>query len=195
MRIVVISQRVDFIETHQEYRDSLDKRLYQFVSHFAKPVAISNVLSASDRLNLLNHIQPNGIILSGGNDIGEYKSRDETERTLLGYAKERKLPVLGICRGMQFLAYYEGASLKPIKNHVRTRHLVLGHQTREVNSYHNYALSQCPSNYEVDYQSEDGCIEGIRHKTLPWIGRMWHPERNETFSEIDIQECLNLFKK
>ena len=52
----------------------------------------------------MSSLKINGIILSGGNNIGDVKERDITETYLLKYAETNEIPVLGICRGMQMLA-------------------------------------------------------------------------------------------
>ena len=62
----------------------------------------------------------------------------------------------------------------------------------EVNSFHN-ALEKEPSEFEVSARAEDGVIEAIRHKTLPWLGLMWHPEREKEFREEDLNTIKALF--
>ena len=61
------------------------------------------------------------------------------------------------------------------------------------NSFHNFALSRCSENYRILAKSEDGVIEAIRHKSLPWEGWMWHPERETTFNYEDINRIKDLF--
>ena len=41
--------------------------------------------------------------------------------------------------------------------------------------------------------SDDGEIEAIRHKTLPWEGWMWHPERNAPFAKEDLKNITRIF--
>jgi putative glutamine amidotransferase len=92
------------------------------------------------------------------------------------------------------LATEAGATLHPIRNHVATRHEVAGAlPAREVNSYHALAFSQCPEGYEVLATASDGSIEAIRHRTLPWQGWMWHPEREDEFSQADITAIAEIF--
>ena len=135
----------------------------------------------------------NRLILTGGNDIGVSPIRDETEQDLLSWARENAVPVLGICRGMQVMAMWVGAELKPVAGHVRTRHQLAGEITGEVNSYHNDALAECPPGFTVLARSEDDEIEAIRHESLPWEGWMWHPEREENFHSRDIERLRALF--
>jgi len=198
--IIAISQRVDFFPNRGEKRDSLDHRLIDWATSLnAKIILVPNALG--DNLSSwLKLFQPTGVILSGGNDIGQFPERDITEWCLLDYAKEKHLPVLGICRGMQFLSTYFGVKLKPVEGHVATRHTVniqdeiQGRSQIDVNSYHKFSLANCPSDFEVLAESEDGEIEAIKHKTLSWEGWMWHPERELIFEEYMMARARSLFK-
>jgi N5-(cytidine 5'-diphosphoramidyl)-L-glutamine hydrolase len=135
----------------------------------------------------------NRLILTGGEDIGTSAVRDETERDLLAWAKERSVPVLGVCRGMQMMATCSGAALKPVEGHVRTRHVLQGDFMHEVNSFHNYGLAECPHGFRVTAIAEDGGIEAIRHTGLAWEGWMWHPERETPAQPADIDQLRKLF--
>ena len=89
------------------------------------------------------------------------------------------------------MGVYSDGVLEDVDNHVRARHRLLFNAKEEkfpesVNSYHNKILSNCPEKYEILATSEDGCIEAIAHKDLPWEGWMWHPEREANVSEIEI---------
>lgn len=135
----------------------------------------------------------NRLLLTGGEDIGVSHIRDETERDLLAWAKDRQLPVLGICRGMQMMAAYAGATLKPIDGHVQKRHVLSGDFVHEVNSFHNYGLADCPEGFVVSAKADDGEIEAICNTELHWEGWMWHPEREASFNSADIDRLRVLF--
>ncbi len=135
----------------------------------------------------------NRLILSGGNNIGAIPIRDSTELSLLAWAEQQQIPVLGICRGMQLMAHYAGTSLIPISGHVATRHPLHGSRNDIVNSFHDFTLVNCPNRYKVLTQSADDCIESIRHSMLPWEGWMWHPEREREPNPKDIVEIGKLF--
>lgn len=144
-------------------------------------------------------MQPGALILSGGNDIGEYPARDATERYLLSWAEAKRMPVLGICRGLQMMAVCAGVDLVRKEGHVGSRHqLVLPAGNDEwpanVNSYHNWGLASCPAGFEITAQAEDGSIEAIRHIGLPWEGWMWHPEREVQFFPQDIKRLKRLLR-
>jgi gamma-glutamyl-gamma-aminobutyrate hydrolase PuuD len=204
MKKVLVSQRVDHYPDRNESRDALDQQLIRFLLACGLlPIPVPNVLVTGELHKILDRslfhewvseIHPHGIVLSGGNDIGSCLNRDMTERALLDYAISQHRPVLGICRGMQFMGHYSGMELKQVENHVRTRHILVGEFGHEVNSYHNIALMDCPQDYDVTAMAEDGEIEGIRHKNRNWEGWMWHPEREIEFNQKDIKRVKELFK-
>ena len=193
MKKIVITQRIDFIEERGEVRDSLDSKLTEFTELCGfLPIPIPN--SIQNLGQLLAALNPDGFIISGGNDIGEYLNRDLTERTIITYASIHRLPILGICRGMQMLSLEHGSSLRKINGHTRMNHLISGDINRFVNSFHDYAIDRCPDDFKVIARAiDDYSIEAIRHLFLPWEGWMWHPERENPFLVDDMIRFKNLF--
>ena len=199
MKLVAISQRIDFHKNRGETRDALDQDLCKLIHETGNlPIPVPNSLCAEDDSTSidkwLKHVSPNAVLLSGGNNIGEFRERDITERALIRYASESSLPILGICRGMQMLACYYGAKLIKAEGHLKTRHKLFGKLHLEVNSYHEFSINSCPKEFTIIAKSKDGNIEGIRHSSLPWEGWMWHPEREKEFSPSDIARLHTLFK-
>jgi putative glutamine amidotransferase len=208
--LVAVSLRVDQVSDYGEKRDAIDHRLIEWIEEAGfTPILIPNVLVKDERrirqvddgegfYRILNLLKPRAVILSGGNDIGKQPNRDITERKLLAWASVNRVPLLGICRGMQMMAVWAGAKLAIIDGHVRTRHTLKVPTSKEewpinANSYHEWSIIDCPEGYEVMAMAEDGCIEAIRHKFLPWEGWMWHPERENTFNPVDIARIRKLF--
>jgi putative glutamine amidotransferase len=157
-----------------------------------------------------DNIHVDGVVLTGGIDVGESNNmseiRDTTESKLLKYCIDNNIPVLGICRGLQMINLFFGGSLtKGISNHVRCNHLVrcvnpLFKNTYTpnllVNSYHNHGVS--PNNLSPDLEivfqnTEDNLVEGIRHCQYPIFAIQWHPERDEVPNETVDSLIVNFF--
>jgi putative glutamine amidotransferase len=136
-----------------------------------------------------------GVVLSGGNDLaafgGNAPERDATESVLLREAEERGLPVIGICRGFQFLAHHAGGKVVAIDGHVRSRHDIRGSVNREVNSFHNWGVSRCGEGWETYAMATDGTIEFAGCPARRQWGIMWHPEREPAF----VGDDLDLFRR
>ncbi len=148
MKLIAISQRVE-ISKHNEIRPQLDIKLFNFiVASGYIPVPIPYFLYNKKKSNILmkkwlKKIKPNGIVLSGGEDIGTNKLRDAAEYFLIKFAKKNNIPILGICRGMQILAKYFGSKLFRVKNHVNKNHLIKNRKKQIiVNSFHNLAIKE-----------------------------------------------------
>ena len=179
--VVGLTQRVDKVESSDEWRDAIDQRLIDWVVESGfMPVPIPNTLvdltlSTNRQSNLddwIKTVKINALLLSGGNNIGDVDQRDLTEKYLLSWAKKNKKPVLGICRGMQMMGVYSGGNLIEVNGHVKTRHtLHIKNNYRKlfpesVNSYHNLVLQGCPDLFQVLAESEDGHIEAIMHSYI-----------------------------
>jgi putative glutamine amidotransferase len=168
-----------------------------------------------------------GLILSGGGDVhpdiyggnpslcvSVDRARDELEFELLKVAFARKIPILGICRGIQVLNVFLGGTLLGhIEGHSAVegedrRHAVnitpgtrlraiLGTESLEVNSAHHQALRELGKGLIVSAAANDGTIEAVE---LPGdhfvIGVQWHPERdkdeegNHSFSSLMLREAF-----
>jgi len=187
---VAVSQRRDAVAGRDEVRDALDVRLNALLWELGfLPVPMA---SAIDDLGVyLEALMPDAVVLSGGNDIGQAPKRDRLERALLFHAAACRLPVVGVCRGMQMINHHQGGDLRPVVGHVAVRHRIsgplMGTDGREVNSYHDQGLfdADLGDDLEAVAWSDDGVVEALRHRESPWLGIMWHPERETLVAEAD----------
>lgn len=175
-----VTQRVEDIETLHETRDVLDQnwtKLLQANGYFAVPVP--NVCRVGDFIEALSL---DGILLSGGND---HATRDQCETDCINYCVKHRMPLLGICHGMQFIGRYFGATLTGIEGHVHVQHEIVVHsnpykipqKTFEVNSFHRFTLDKTPDGFLSLASDPNGNCEAMWHSTLPIVTFMWHPER------------------
>ena len=157
------------------------------------------------------------IILTGGEDINplEYNdtanikvcgtinfSRDTLERKLFDFAFKNKLPLVGVCRGMQMMNVASGGSLYGDipseigttvihRNNGEVMHEIAivdtcslifpeGTDTIMVNSWHHQGLKIMPNHLRVIARSFDGLPEAVvmEKSTHPFmIAVQFHPER------------------
>lgn len=198
MKFIFTSQRIDRIEGYNEIRDSLDERWGTLLLECG-----FNILPVPNNkdilLKMMKHIEASGVLLTGGSNLfkygGVWKNRDEVDRVLLDFAIENKLPLLGVCRGMQSIVDYFGGTLREIKSHVSIRHKIQGQINRNVNSYHGMAIDMLPPFLEPIALSLDGCVEAIKHREHKILGIMWHPERENPYSNEDIKLIKNFFDR
>ncbi|MGA3211821.1 MAG: gamma-glutamyl-gamma-aminobutyrate hydrolase family protein [Terriglobales bacterium] len=197
MKAVAITQRVSVLPAYGERRDCLDQAWTRFLSACGLlPVLIPNVTEAA--LALSEGTGVSGLVLTGGNDLailgGDAPERDAVEKALLDLAERRKLPVLGVCRGMQVIQQRFGIPLRRVEGHVAPRQVIrIEGEQREVNSYHRFAAFDSRPPLDVWAVADDGIVKAIRHSAQSITGIMWHPERSAPFSQADVALFRHVF--
>ncbi|MBI3896312.1 MAG: gamma-glutamyl-gamma-aminobutyrate hydrolase family protein [Acidobacteria bacterium] len=204
-----LTQRVSIDQNTGERRDGLDQRWAGLLGAYDYLVIpLANLLV--DPISSVKDLRLDGIVLTGGNDLAFVPNatdpapeRDALESVLLEYAAERKLPVLGVCRGMQMMAKYYGAQVVAVQNHVVPKHSIAAQpgsvipfgQAEYVNSYHNLGLFRdgLVGDLVACALASDGTVEAITHRQLPHWGIMWHMERG-TPSPRDREILTRLFR-
>jgi len=209
MKLLGITQCVDVIKSYGERRDCLDQRwsdLALYLNYL--PVALANI--PLDKVEpLIDAIGLDAIVLSGGNTIASLDvlaadaapERDAFETELLRLALIKKIPIIGVCRGMQMINLAFGGHLTQISGHVATQHVIYSktptYQFPEiVNSYHNWGISNDGLANELEIMAIDaeGHIEAYRHPDAKLLGLMWHPEREKPFNLLDIKLLTRFLK-
>ena len=157
-----------------------------------------------------------GLLVTGGQDVdparyGEMPrpecgkpdlELDGMEGLLLDWALEGDLPVLAVCRGIQFLNAHCGGTLyqdllaqrpsavqhsqeppydQPVHSVTVAEHSFLAGLTGagelQVNSFHHQAVAQVAPGFVVDAVAEDGLVEAIHLPEKRFVlGLQWHPE-------------------
>jgi len=180
-----LSMRVTEAIEYAECRDSIAhdwlsfvKRLRPDADFFLLPNIGVSIREYATNLGL------NAIILTGGNDLGEYPIRDITETNLIDWGHCSGIPTLGVCRGMQMIVKHFGGVVENFSDgsseHVATSHEIeMAGSIRTVNSYHKFIVQEhhVPSNFEVLAKAtKDNTVEAIKNDHI--LAVMWHPERH-----------------
>ncbi|WP_337044492.1 gamma-glutamyl-gamma-aminobutyrate hydrolase family protein [Emticicia sp. 17c] len=164
----------------------------------------------------------NGILLTGGEDVHPRfynkpenlslcnpdfmdEQRDVFEWNVCEYVFKHKIPLLGICRGLQFVNVFLGGTLVgDIPSIGKNNHSkyyegkdryhaievlpdtslahIVGETAGEINSAHHQSVEKPAESLRINAFSDDGIVEGLEWKTpqshsLTLV--QWHPERIE----------------
>ena len=190
-----------------------DRYYKQVVEAGGVPLVIPPVADKNVIINTLEHID--GLLLTGGADINPLwgdeeplpmlhavnAERDLPELLITRLAYNRQIPILGICRGMQTLAFALGGRviqgvdnmpdmLKHSQDAARNEpthsvriaedsilHKLYGTDRMFVNSFHHQAVKETGAHFLVTATAPDGIIEAMEsceYKAM--MGVQWHPE-------------------
>jgi putative glutamine amidotransferase len=179
------------------------------------PTILSPLMGARLASRALDGVE--ALVLTGGEDIDPAlygaapsdrlsppsRERDLFELALFAAARQRGLPILGICRGIQLINVALGGTLYqdlPTERPGNIEHRPEGprdsrtHQVRlkvgsraaatlgrtevRVNSSHHQAIRDLPSGLIASGWTDDGLIEAVETpEGAPWLlAVQWHPE-------------------
>jgi putative glutamine amidotransferase len=131
------------------------------------------------------------------------EERDAYELTLVRAAIGRRMPVLGICRGMQILNVVYGGGIEQhlpdAVGHEDHRHTpgtfadhevdletgslaarAAGAERTPVKSHHHQGIREVGDGLVVTGRSADDTVEALEDPSCPFVlGVLWHPEEDE----------------
>jgi putative glutamine amidotransferase len=169
------------------------------------------VLPAGRAVELLDLVD--ALVLTGGGDLDPatyggdpaaaldvQPERDADELALVRVAARQRIPLLGVCRGLQVLVVAFGGSLVPdlttehrlpdVGHEVRTapESLVRGllGANRRTTSLHHQAVADPGERWRVTAWADDGVPEAVEWAgpgDWPVLGVQWHPELDDPTGE------------
>jgi anthranilate synthase component 2 len=160
--------------------DSFTYNLVQYLGELgADPLVVRNdAVSPADARSL----RPDRLVISPGPGRPEDAGFSIEYLTTLG----REIPTLGVCLGHQavIVAFGGAVSRAPEIRHGKTSDI--SHDGRGVfkglsnpftaTRYHSLAAATVPHVLEECAWSEEGVVQGVRHRELPVSGVQFHPE-------------------
>ena len=160
--------------------DSFTFNLAQYLGELgAEPVVVrSDVVPAAEAAGW----EMDRLVISPG------PGRPEAAGFSIDYVKTfgSRVPTLGVCLGHQavVVAYGGAVGAAPEPRHGKTspiRHDQKGlfrgcDNPFTATRYHSLAITVLPPDLEACAWSEDGVIQGVRHRSLPVTGMQFHPE-------------------
>jgi len=172
--------------------DSFTYNLYQYFLILGEETAVIR----NDELDLekIESMPPRLIVISPG--PGRPESAGMSMDLVTKYRS--RIPILGICLGMQIVAQCYGGRIvradEPVHGKVRqiahtgTRLFKDVSSPMNVTRYHSLLVerSSLPSEFLVDAESQEGEIMAISHRTDPIWGVQFHPEAILTDSGLQL---------
>ena len=170
----------------------------QLIARRVREVGVfSVILPCNVDIDRIKSLNPRGIILSGGPETVTESGTSKINTALF----DTKIPLLGICYGMQTMAQELGGSV------IQSNKREFGHANIEKTSdsklfdginfqenslnvwmSHGDKVSMLPDNFDVIVKSENCPIAGFAHSKEAWFGLQFHPEVTHTNEGIKIIE-------
>lgn len=171
MRLLLVDHEDSFVHTLSSYFQTLGAN----VTVCRSPVARQIIESGSEPVDL--------VILSPGPGEPDRFRMDETIRLCLN----RKLPLFGICLGLQGIVRYFGGSLRllPVPAHGKSSVVIHENHSRlfrdvpkrfRAGRYHSIHAGEIPDVLNVSARTEEGVIMAVEHRDLPIAAVQFHPE-------------------
>ncbi len=167
------------------------------ISNFTKDISVCFETMKVDFIILTGGGSvPNEYYKNGANEL-QQESRDLVEKAMLTEALKREIPILGICRGMQFINGYFGGKIEKLSELSTPRpngkeHPVYSEILQKsfmVNNFHNDGimvedLAEGMRPFAIDL--DNGVVEAFYSDKRRILALQWHPERK--FESKEAQE-------
>lgn len=186
--------QVLILDFGSQYTQLITRRIRECEVHSA-------LLPGNAALEKIQEKKPQAIILSGGPSSVYEKTAPELARGFWEWVDEEKIPVLGICYGMQIMSKNLGGVVSPGKTREYGRNraqfvpqsLLCSGESPSVWMSHGDEVSRPPKGFLVSALSENGKIAAMENVHKKLFGLQFHPEVTHTENGIKLIQSF-LFK-
>jgi anthranilate synthase/aminodeoxychorismate synthase-like glutamine amidotransferase len=182
--------------------DNLDSFTYNLSQYFQILYQDVKVLRCDQTsINDCLKLSPSHLVISPG--PGKPEDAKNSQRLIETFCG--KIPVFGVCLGLQCLAVLFGGKVIRAKKAIHGKTSAIFHQNKGVftglpqgfaaTRYHSLIVepSSLPKTLEITAQTKDGEIMGLRHKEFALEGVQFHPESILTKTGMHIlKNFINL---
>lgn len=122
----LISQRI-FSDKHNQIQFSLEKK---WINYFKKNIILIPILTDEKNLkDYFNYFKPRFVIISGGdnnifNRNKENLLRKKIDNKIIALCKKKKIPILAVCYGFQFIAKKYNSKIQSYSNKPEKEHFI-----------------------------------------------------------------------
>jgi putative glutamine amidotransferase len=221
------------VTTYHDWKEEKIRQNETYIRAIEKSGGVPIMLPVTDKEEVIDRFLEtiDGLVISGGPDIGAnffneepHKDvgaisplMDEFELSITRKAIKQKMPVFGICRGLQLLNVAMGGNLyqdiysqyetdiqhRQIAPRPFTAHSIeikkgsllynLYGKKLRVNTFHHQALKDVADGLKVVATAPDGIIEAVEGTNDNFlVGVQWHPEGMWN-SEYNYDELFDAF--
>ena len=200
-----------FVSAEKEYCNA--DYIHAVLVNGGVPVVLPHEVLMEDAGAVMSRLD--GILFPGGEDVdphlygeeplpvcGEFRPEiDAAWKNAFAYARSTGMPMLGICRGIQFINVMMGGTLWQDLDEMSKKHFMhlqagrrsylthhveitpgsylehlFGQSVVMTNSMHHQAVKEAAPGLSVSGRARDGVIEALEDKERTIVAVQWHPE-------------------
>ncbi len=184
--VEIMSSSVLILDFGSQYTQLIARRIRELK-------VFCEILPCNTSLEKIRDFKPAAIILSGGPSSVYDKEAPPADPKIL----DLKIPILGICYGMQWLSQKLGGKVEPgqVREYgsgkiriSKWADLFKNFSEEELSIWmsHGDHVSQAPEGFEIYARSDNGLLASIGHPKKQIFGLQFHPEVVHTPKGIEI---------
>ena len=195
---MIVGITSDIKKYYRTYIDIID---HNWINYFENKkinyIQFPNSIKLTNNILKKKNLNFDLIVFPGGCDINNKKPnklRVITEKNILKFAIKKKIPLIGICHGMQLINIFFKGKLSKVNGHMKKhkeiylkKKSIFNKNKLTVKCYHNYGIKKKFLGLNLKSLANDSSnnIEIFEHKKYKIYGIMFHPEREKNYNNLN----------